>query len=162
MRAPERERAERERAARERAARERGGTFTFASLVLASLLLISAGLLTGQTRNTYRSAAASGRRSALREAAFAGGTWAALKNRTKPTLKGDLSLGTERVAVEANRDAQGRLVVKSSARNALGEAVTFSLRYSAKGELEHFEVVANPKPKAGASPSPSASPGPGK
>ena len=36
-------------------------------------------------------------------------------------------------------------MVKSSARNAIGEAVTFSLRYSAKGQLEHFELLPNPK-----------------
>ena len=123
---------------------ERGGTFTFASLILSSLLLISAGLLTGQTRNTYRSAAASSRASSLREAAFAGGAWAAIKDKGQPQT-GDLALGINRVAVEAKRDGQGRLVVKSSARNAIGEAVTFSLRYSAKGQLEHFELLPDPK-----------------
>jgi hypothetical protein len=127
--------------------RERGGTFTFASLLLSALLLISAGLLTGQTRTTYRSAAGASRHSSLREAAFAGGTWAALKSKAQPVTVGDLALGVNRVAVTAKRDDKGRLVVTSSARNAIGEAVTFSLRYSAKGALEHFETLPNPEPK---------------
>jgi len=128
-----------------RSNRERGGTFTFASLILSSLLLISAGLLTGQTRSTYRTAAAASRASALREAAFAGGAWAAIKDKGQPLAVGDLALGVNRVAVEAKRDAEGRLVVKSSASNAIGEAVTFSLRYSAQGQLEHFELLPSPK-----------------
>lgn len=126
-------------------ARERGGTFTFASLVLSGLLLVSAGLLTGQTRSTYRSAAADSRRSSLREAAFAGGTWAALKDEGQAAVIGDLLLGPNRVAVETKRDDKGRLVVTSSAQNGIGEAVTLSLRYSAKGTLEHFEQLPNPK-----------------
>lgn len=120
--------------------RERGGTFTFASLLLASLLLVSAGLLTGASRTSYRSATESMRASALREGAFAGGRWATLKDAGKP-LKGTFELVNCKVSVEAQRDAQGKLVVKSRASNGIGEALTLQLHYSAKQELERFEVL---------------------
>ncbi|MBL4850017.1 MAG: hypothetical protein JKY65_31195 [Planctomycetes bacterium] len=123
--------------------RERGGMFTFASLFLSTLLLLSAGLLTDASRNTYRNATASSRRSDLREAAFAGGTWGVTKDagESPKALAGRLELSGCKVKVETKRDAQGRLIVISRATNGIGESVGFELRYSAKKILEHYKLL---------------------
>lgn len=60
-----------------RRSRRRGATFTIVCLATSTLLLVSAGVFLASTTHTMQRAGLEARRSAAREAAFAGMTWAA-------------------------------------------------------------------------------------
>lgn len=60
-----------------RPTRRRGATFTLVALTTATLLLVSAGVFLRSAGQTVELAGLEGRRSAAREAAFAGVRWAA-------------------------------------------------------------------------------------
>jgi hypothetical protein len=57
--------------------KRRGATFTLLVVVFSMVLLIGAGALVDTTKQTFTYAAYQGQSSRLREAAFAGVTWAA-------------------------------------------------------------------------------------
>lgn len=60
-----------------RTSRRRGATFTLVALTTSTLLLVSAGVFLRSAGQTVELAGLQGRRSAAREAAFAGVRWAA-------------------------------------------------------------------------------------
>lgn len=62
---------------RSAARRRRGATFTMVALATGTLLLVSAGVFLRSAGQTVQLAGLEGRRSAAREAAFAGVAWAA-------------------------------------------------------------------------------------
>ncbi|MGE0712239.1 MAG: hypothetical protein AB7N76_32540 [Planctomycetota bacterium] len=101
--------------------RERGATFTFVALAMAVLVLLSAGLLTDASQHTLIGAAERARRSALREGAFGGATWAC--KATAAELEQGTSLELMGCLVEvspATRKGEGH-ELRCNATNAIGE-----------------------------------------
>ena len=107
-----------------RTSRERGGVFLFAALVMALIVLMSAGMLTEASRNMLLLAAGQERRHALREGAFAGVRWAALRAPATAKPKGSIQLTTCEVAVETSERSDERLRLRVVATNQIGERLT--------------------------------------
>lgn len=136
--------------------REHGGTFTFISLGLSTLLLVSAGLLAGPSRTTLQGAAASTRRSALREGVFAGARYAGqFEPSATPTR---LLLEGCEVTVRRLPDEGGHRVVESEAANGIGERLRLRAHLSASGELSSFELVSPSRSEQAPSPAPTSTP----
>lgn len=121
--------------------REAGGSFTFIALTMATLVLISAGLLTDASKNTLHRAAQSARISALRDACFAGATWA-----ERSVAQGDaapagtLSLARAEVEVSTVRRGAGGLVVLCKARNGIAETLNLEITIGPKGVADFRRV----------------------
>lgn len=91
-----------------RRSRRRGATFTIVCLATSTLLLVSAGVFMASTGHTMQRAGLEARRSAAREAAFAGMTWAA-------------------------RDAAARSRTEGAGTLELAGGVTVTVRYAPAG-----------------------------
>lgn len=130
-----------------RAARRRGGTFTLVALTTGTLLMVSAGVFLRSTGHTVQLAGLEGRRSAAREAAFAGLAWAARDARALARTAGQGVLLLDqgrRVEVRYRPLEPGsqELVVVVEVTTAPGDppvALVGTLRPAASGE---YEVVA--------------------
>ena len=103
--------------------RERGGVFLFAALAMAALVLVQGGMLTEASQNVLRLAAGQERRQALREGAFAGLHWAALRAPMTGKPVGSIRLSTCKVEVETRERSDERLRLRVVATNQIGETL---------------------------------------
>jgi len=124
-----------------RTTRERGGVFLFAALVMALIVLMSAGMLTEASRNMLLLAGGHERRQALREGAFAGVRWAALRAPATAKPQGTLRLTTCKVAVETSERSEGRLRLRVVATNQIGERLTLDATLAPDAGQRAWQLV---------------------
>lgn len=119
---------------RPRSSRERGGIFLFAALAMATIVLMNAGMLTEASRNVLHLAAGQERRQALREGAFAGLRWAALRAPAVAKPRGSLQLFSCKVAVETSERSDEQLRLRVVATNQLGERLAIEATLAPRGQ----------------------------
>lgn len=126
--------------------RRRGATFTLVALTTGTLLLVSAGVFLRSAGQTVELAGLEGRRSAAREAAFAGLTWAARDARAlqRTTGEGVLLLDQKRRVEVRYRPADPGsqdLVVVAEVATAPGDAPTALVATLRPGPSGEYDVV---------------------